>query len=311
MSHHLDIKSLRYFCAVAQHGSYTQAAVFLRVTQPVITRQVQAIERGYGVRLFVRSGRKMALTPAGEALLAHAQDILERFDSTESVLKAAQAEPFGDVMIGIPLSLGATALTNAFGRFHRKYPRVTVRATVGNSTEFAHTLAEGRLDIALVFGRPAERQLDFQPLARIRLGLVGPAVQADADPLHGAQTIALREAAALPLILPTAGHALRVFIESSCRHIGVTPRVVFESDGPAVSKELAAQGHGYAVLGLPSVAKDVREGRFRFVEIATDLAPWYLNVATRRGTQRSPAVDLMVKEILLAARDGEQEGTPL
>lgn len=312
MAFALDVKALRYFCAVAEYGSYTQAAVHLRVTQPVITRQVQAIERNFGVRLFARSGRSMALTPVGNALLVHARDVLARIDSTEALLQRIQSEPIGNISIGIPLSLGAVSLTDAFGSFHMKYPRVTFQATSGNSTEFAYMLAEGRLDIALVYGQPAQNQLDFEPLARIPLGLVYPVSRSGADdPLEGRERVSLAEAAGLPLILPSRGHSLRSFVESSCNAIGMAPRVVFESDGPAVTKELSLNGHGYAVLGLPSVRNEVAEGKLRFVEIAPGLEPWYLSVATRKGKRKSAAVELMVQEIVSTVRSGRERDAPL
>lgn len=313
MSFHLDVKGLRYFAAVARQGSFTQAAAQLHVTQPVVTRQVQSIERAYGVRLLLRESGRMVPTPAGEALLEHAEDIIARIDATDQLLKGAQADPAGKLAIGIPLSLGAASLTHAFGRFHRKFPRVVVQATAGNSTEFAYLLAQGKLDIALVYGRPAEKQLEFHPAARMPLGLVGQASQEtrETDPFRGASRVSLREAASMPLILPAKGHALRNFIEASCRELGVTPHVIFESDGPAVSKELAANGHGYAILGLPSVREEIDGGRLRFVEIAGDIEPWFLSVATRRGKGQGAAVEAMVREILRAIQEGDQSGAPL
>lgn len=89
MAFELDTKALRYFTAVASHRSYTLAAASLRITQPAVTRQIQAIERAFGVRLFRREGRHVVASEAGQVLFEQAREILERIDAAGSLVKLA------------------------------------------------------------------------------------------------------------------------------------------------------------------------------------------------------------------------------
>jgi LysR family nitrogen assimilation transcriptional regulator len=106
----MDVKQLHIFASVAQAGTLSKAAIALSITQPVVTRQIRALEDELGVELFYRNGRGMILTDGGKLLLQHAEDILRSLAQAKSEVSAMRSMPSGKYAIGVPPSVG-TVLT--------------------------------------------------------------------------------------------------------------------------------------------------------------------------------------------------------
>jgi len=307
MSFELDTKALRYFAAVAAHKSYTTAAAQLRITQPAVSRQVQAIERAFGVRLFRRQGRQLALTEAGEALHAHAREIMARIDATGELVSQAAGEPTGRLNLGAPISTGELLLPAAISRYRRKYPRVFLHVVTGYTGDLAEMLGEGRLDLALIFGTPAHGDLELTPLVNVDLGLVAPVPpRGRKDPLAGKRTITLAEAARLPLIFPSRAQTLRTVVEQACASVGVSPNIVLESDSLGISKALIKAGEGYMFLAPSALGREIASGELRYIPVARPAITWPLSVAMRRSKSTSLAATRMVQEIAASIGDPEK-----
>jgi LysR family nitrogen assimilation transcriptional regulator len=92
----MDLKRLRTFVTVAEHGTVSKAAAVLNITQPALSRQIGSLEYEFGFALFERSGRRLLLTPRGEQLLADCRSILAR---AASLAERAQALRRGDIKV--------------------------------------------------------------------------------------------------------------------------------------------------------------------------------------------------------------------
>jgi DNA-binding transcriptional LysR family regulator len=122
----MELRVLRYFLAVADHGSVTAAAHRVRVAQPAVSRQLRALEAELGVELFVRDGRALRLGPAGRRLLPIARDLIARADSAQatmtalahglnvSLVVAAHATTIADVIAPFVAVRGAAHTTPVF-----------------------------------------------------------------------------------------------------------------------------------------------------------------------------------------------------
>ncbi|MBV7482107.1 LysR family transcriptional regulator [Bordetella sp. BOR01] len=308
MTFEFDTKALRCFSAVASHRSFTTAAAHLRISQPAVTRQIQAMERSLGVRLFRREGRHMVLTEAGRVLLEQSRDVLERFDAVLTLVKDAANEPIGKVALGAPTSTGELLLPSILNRFHRNHPKVFVQIATGYSGDSIEMLVDGRLDMALVFGVPSHSDLELHPLLTMDLGLIVPS-RSRPDPIGQRTSITLAEAAALPLIFPTRTQYLRKRVEQACQQIGVTPNVVLESDSLGISKELVAAGMGYMFLAASGIRSEIREGRLRYLAVTEPGMDWQLALALRRTKSQPLAVRVLMREIIDSVRaEGAKSG---
>ena len=102
----MDTRGLRYFQAVAEFGSYSRGAEFLRISQPAVSRQIRALEAGTGRPLFIRHSHGVNLTDAGRTLLERSQAILRQFDQARDDISRGLAGPSGTVTLAVPPAAG-------------------------------------------------------------------------------------------------------------------------------------------------------------------------------------------------------------
>jgi LysR family nitrogen assimilation transcriptional regulator len=310
MPFELDTKALRYFSAVATHGSYSLAASHLRITQPAVSRQIQAIEQAYGTRLFKRDGRRVALTEAGAVLYRKALEIVAQLDEVGSLVMAASKAPSGRISLGVPAAAGQVLLPQIIHRYRLKYPGVFIHIVQAYASDLAEMLAAGKIDAALIYGQPRHVDLELHPLLDMELGLVVPMQdhQVGRDPLLKTKKISLSKAATLPLIFPSRAQTLRTVVEDECKKIGVLPNIILESDSLGLSKALVMAGEGCMFLGYIGVKDEVERGEVRFIPVTSPVIRWHMSFALRRIKSPTIAVQAMKTEILDRVRQGAESG---
>ena len=145
-----DLRQLRYFVAVAEEASFTRAAQRLHLSQPALSAAIRQLERRLGTVLFARTGRRVELTPAGEALLTDARRLLAASQRlVERVTRVAAGEE-GSVVLASTHSLSAAFVPELMGRLREALPRWRVRHRLGWSLEVTSIVAEGRATVGLV-----------------------------------------------------------------------------------------------------------------------------------------------------------------
>jgi LysR family transcriptional regulator, low CO2-responsive transcriptional regulator len=161
----------RAFLAVATKGSFTEAARSLSVSQPTVTNQIKQIERQYAVELFRRNGRGATLTPVGEQILPSIRSMFGSFEEASTYLGDVKGVRRGHLRVG---SYGPYDVVKALGRFHRRFPSVTLSVDFSNSESLAQKLVTYDLDVA-VLGR-IKRQPKFYslPFSRPPLIVIAP-----------------------------------------------------------------------------------------------------------------------------------------
>src|SRR5215218_8841394 len=127
----LDTVLLRCFVAVAETGGMTRAAAVLHLTQAAVSQQVKRLEYSLGCALFLRDRHGLALTPAGERLLARAQRLLAVNDEIWTTMTAPEFE--GQVRLGVPSDVVVPLLPPILRAFNRGWPRVQITLEVATS----------------------------------------------------------------------------------------------------------------------------------------------------------------------------------
>src|SRR5262245_4711174 len=147
----LDLRRLSVFRAVADHGSFSAAALELDYTQSVVSHHVAQLERELGVTLLERGKRPVRLTPAGERLHAHAATVLGAARTAEADLRAVAGLEAGTLRVGAFLTACTTFVPAASGAFEAEYPGVEVRLDQLEPDASLPRLIVGDLDVAVVF----------------------------------------------------------------------------------------------------------------------------------------------------------------
>lgn len=146
----MELRTLRYFLAVAREENMTEAANVLHVTQPTLSRQIADLERELGVTLFDRTNRSCVLTGDGMRLRQRAEEILSLVDQTESELTDTQGALSGTVRIGAGETQAMRYVLRAFAQLHRDHPGVQVELYTGNADAVEERLERGLLDFGLL-----------------------------------------------------------------------------------------------------------------------------------------------------------------
>ncbi len=161
----LDWEKLRLFEAVAEAGSFTEAARRLHMSQPALSRQIAALEVDMGAKLFHRHARGLASTHEGEQLRAATHDMQDRLERARLAIDASRDRPTGELRVTTTVSFGSTWLARQIGDFLDIYPDIAVQLML---TDDDLDLAKREADVAIRFHPPLQSELVQKPLYAIR-----------------------------------------------------------------------------------------------------------------------------------------------
>lgn len=194
----MELRTLRYFLAVAREENMTEAANVLHVTQPTLSRQIADLERELGVELFERTNRSCVLTSDGMRLRQRAEEILSLVEQTESEMGDRELGIEGNVRIGAGETQAMRFVLDTFADLRRDHPGVTIELYTGNADAVEERLERGLLDFALLL-EPVNLE-KYEWLRMPEADRVGVAVAAD-GPWGELAAVTPAELARMPLLL--------------------------------------------------------------------------------------------------------------
>ena len=194
----MELRTLRYFLAVAREENMTEAANVLHVTQPTLSRQIADLERELGCSLFDRTNRSMLLTEDGMRLRQRAEEIISLVEQTEADLSDNGGELAGTIRIGAGQTRAVQHLTQTFAAMRREHPHVTCELFTGNADTVEERLERGLLDFALLL-EPVKLE-KYEWLRMPQTDRVGVAV-ATKSPWGALEKLAPEDLKRMPLLL--------------------------------------------------------------------------------------------------------------
>lgn len=164
MSMDLEVRHLRLVSAVAQLGSLTRAGDRLHLTQSALSHQLRDIESRLGAALFLRVGKRLLLTPAGERLLASAREVLDRLDRTEDEIRQMAQNRAGLIRLSTECYTCYHWLPPLLAKFRPGFPQVDVQIDVAATHRPLERMLAGKLELAIVSSPVRDRRLSVRPL---------------------------------------------------------------------------------------------------------------------------------------------------
>ncbi|ENY80196.1 LysR family transcriptional regulator [Sphingopyxis sp. MC1] len=244
----MDLKEIRYFKAIAHHGTMGKAAAHLRIAQPALTRQVQKLEHELGVQLLRRSPRGVALTPAGEVLVRRTDTLEAELDDIRREIATFSDHVTGSLHVAAQYPLAQIMMPELLREYNALYPDVSLHIVENVSRHITDQLLDGMLDIAIV-DAPSHEHADVTiiPLWIEPLFLVGNAAAAKL-PLFQKGFASIDDLAEIDLIMPSKNHALRHLTDAAFTRAKHQFHPAMEVDGAITIIELVEQGFGYTLL---------------------------------------------------------------
>ena len=196
----MDIRSMQYFLAVAQEGSFTKAAEALHMTQPPLSRQMMELEAELGITLFDRSGKRVTLTEEGRVFRERAQEAVDLVESIRCDMAADAKAVAGEIRIACGETDAVTFIAQAAANLQAKHPSIRYRLLSGDRDFVTEKLQHGSADLGLLVGDGVDaEEYDFIELsAKDDWGVL---VRSDL-PLAKKKTVSKGDLCDLPLILP-------------------------------------------------------------------------------------------------------------
>lgn len=154
----MEIRTLRYFLAVAREENMTRAADLLHVTQPTLSKTMKSLEEELGKKLFTRHSFSIALTEEGVLLRNRAEDLVSMADKIEQEFLALDDITGGDIYFGLAESYQIRHLAREIRKFKKTYPGLRYHITSGDTEQVTEKLDKGLLDFAVICETPDERK---------------------------------------------------------------------------------------------------------------------------------------------------------
>ncbi|MFI9047272.1 LysR family transcriptional regulator [Streptomyces sp. NPDC053427] len=238
------LRQLEYLLAVVDHGSVTEAAAHLRISQPTLSQQLKALERGVGTLLLERTPRGVHLTPAGRAFLPGARHALAGAQRATGAARAVAGMTHGELHLASVLSVTLGVLPSILAFWHQHHRLVdVVLHEYADLDDFAASMADATADVA-IGPLPEGWTGPHHPLGAEEIVAIVP----PGDALHSRRTVRLTELAARRWVLYDAAHGLAATVERLCSQAGFTPSAAIRSRQTAAIPRLVAAGLGVAVV---------------------------------------------------------------
>ena len=293
----MELRQLRYFVAIVDHGSLSRAALVLHVAQPALTQQLRRLEDELGAQLLHRSAQGVLSTDAGKVFYEHAQAILKQVGDARSAVTQSTDRPSGSVTLGLPHSIsGALALPLLLAARSR-YPEITLQLTEELSGNMAEQLKSGRINLAVLFD---DGQLGaFASTALVEEALMFIARTGSAFGPAGAE-VSLADALATTLILPAQQQGVRPLIDSVAGAAGLTLSAVIEINSIAILKSALLADMGATILPLAPLLGEISSGELQARPIHSPAMARSVALCASRNiplTNAATAVSRLVHEV--------------
>jgi len=264
----MDISALQAFIAVAESGSFSRAGERIFLTQPAVSKRIAALEQDIGARLFDRVGRKIHLTPAGEALLLRTRAVLSELEDIKRDITNLSGTIAGELSVATSHHIGLHRLPGPLKRFHETYTQVRLNLHFMDSEKACNAVARGELELAVVTLPPsADPPLRVEKIWDDPLDIV----VSRSHPLAQAKRVQAAVLLDYPAILPGLGTYTREIILNSFGPLRDRIQVGMATNYLEVLKMLAAIGLGWSALPRTMIDEGLKVVQIEKREIRREL----------------------------------------
>lgn len=287
-----DLSVLRHFMMVSSSGNIGTTSRELGITQPTLTRQMQALEAQLNAKLFVRHGKGVSLTIHGLRLQETMQSVKNLLAHSLERHVGNTSRPSTPVVIAVVAEAGRLLAGEFIDLLRQNWPSHNFRFEEAMSASIESALVENRILLGLSDDSPMFETLEIQPLFRARLGMV---VAPSSYHAVEAGPVPFRALGEFQLILPSRQSRIRRRLDRSAFQSGVSFGSCIEVDSLPLRKQLVHEGRGVTILPAMSVSEELARGALVFRDIVTPTLVCEYSVLASR-TADAPASEI-VKEL--------------
>lgn len=239
----IKLSQLRSLVAVAAHGNFSEAALHLEVSQSAVSHAIASLEEELGVVLLSRGRHGAILTPIGEQIVCHAQEILQLVTVIGKEASLSKGLQGGQVRVVSFRSAATHLLPSVIAQFRQRFPKIKVTLLEGRGDDqVEQCLREGRAEVGLICLTPCE-EFQTQELMRDEYVVLLPP---DAHVPHGQLT--WEHLATYPLIMPSQNDYCSVLIRAHLTRMGQSLKAAYEIQEDSTIVSMVMQGLGATII---------------------------------------------------------------
>lgn len=289
----MNSRQLQYALRLSQVGSFSQVAEELNITQPALSKQILALEKELGVKLFDRSATPLTLTPAGEAFIRRAEELLYKEDQLVRSMTEFQVGQAGTLTIGITPFRSSYMIAEVMEKVRRKFPKTQIRLREIGSSILRKEVAEGKYDFAIVNLPVNDALLDVHPLEPDKLVLAVPEslvhLLKEQD-----SAVSFKDCKDLPFVVVGVTQEMRRLFDSLCVSEDISPEIAAEVVGLTTAWDVSQAGVGATILPGQFVAQRAASSLMHIFDLKDAVYTRQPAVVTRRGQYLSPAAQYAI-----------------
>ncbi len=252
----MDLRQLEIIRAIADTGSFTAAGHRLHVSQSAISRQILLLEDQLGEPVFLRIGRRIRITPAGEALLQLSHRVFQDVNDTVAGIGDSRESLRGTLRLGGGMTVCLYVFPALLTELRRAHPRLEPKVSAVSGERSVAQLRAGTLDLGLLTLPIGEADLVSVPLLEEELLVVADAKH----PLARKKKVTPQDLDRQPFVLFEPGSNTRRAVDEFFLAERLSPRIVMETENVEIIKAMVRAGLGVTIIPYQAVARDVATG---------------------------------------------------
>ncbi|AIY42384.1 LysR family regulatory protein [Collimonas arenae] len=293
----MELRQLRYFVAIVDHGSLSRAARVLHIAQPALTQQIKQLEDELAAQLLHRSAQGVIATDAGKIFYEHAQAILKQVSDARSAVAQSTDKPTGTVALGIPQSVSGILALPLLTAMRARYPDISLQLTEELTGNLIEQLKTGRINLAVLFDDGQLTSFATTPLAEEEMMFI---TRTGSQYASARRSVTFARAAKAKLILPGMQHGVRPRIESIARAAGLVLENVIEISSVTIMKSAILADIGATILPVAPLLPEIRRGEMTAYSISGEKLSRTLTLCASKNiplTTAAAAVERLVLEV--------------
>ncbi len=275
----MTLRQLTLFQAVAQHLSFTRAAIELSLTQPAVSIQIKQLEGHIGMPLFEQIGKRIFLTDAGHQLYGTCEDIFERLSSLETSLNELQGSIKGQLKISV-VTTATYFIPKIFQAFARLYPEVNLRLQVYNRVKILERLTNNKDDLVIMGQAPEHLNVTAHSFLNNPLVVIA----SSQHQLVGQSNIPLSRLLQENILMREVGSGTRLAIENNFANNHMEMQTTIELGSTEAIKQGVLNNMGVSILSKHAVSLELATKKINILDVDTFPLKknWYVTHLTEK-----------------------------
>ncbi|MGW8258100.1 MAG: LysR family transcriptional regulator [Thermoguttaceae bacterium] len=290
----MNIETLRIFCDVIQHQSFSRGASANEVSQSAATQSVHRVESHFGVQLVDRSKRPFVLTPEGQACYEGFREVLELYDSVEARVRSLRMEISGQVRVAAIYSVGLHDMSRCMQQFMQKYPKAKVRLEYLHPNKVYDAVLNAEVDLGIVSYPAPTPDLNVIPLRSEKMVVV---CQPN-HPLTRNKAVTAEHLKGEDFVGFDRDLSIRKEIERHFRQRNVNVRITMEFDNIETIKQAVQIGAGISILPEPTIRAETQAGSLAVIRLIAPELCRPIGIIHRQRKVFTPTVTKFIEQLL-------------